>query len=248
VLARVLPAETLRFVNAKDDGTREIVIGGNNETNTLIANSLGVLPDHSVKLFIGVEGKTDIPFLRNIANMLIAAGDRVLSLEDLELDGNIIFIPCGGSSLVLWSSRLKALNRPEFHIYDRDHQPPAEPKYIEAMNTINERDGCRAVATDKRAIENYIHHEAINLALRTHGIPLRVEAAFGEFDDVPTLLVGLINPLVPNSRLWGRNRAKEFLCVVASRHMTRPMLDEIDPRGEVLGWFREMREMFEAVP
>jgi len=71
MLARVLPAESLRFVNVRDDSRREILAGGTDEHNALMANSLGVLPDHNVKLFVGVEGKTDISFLRNIASVLL---------------------------------------------------------------------------------------------------------------------------------------------------------------------------------
>jgi hypothetical protein len=245
MLARVLPAETLRFVHVRADATREILVGGDDGHNALIANSLGVLPDHNVKLFVGIEGKTDIPFLRNTATMLIAEGENIPNLEELELDGNVVFIPCGGSSLVLWSNRLKALNRPEFHLYDRDTHPPAPPKYIDAMNGVNARAGCIAVSTQKREIENYIHHESINIALRALGINLQFGNAFADFDDVPTILVDRINPLVPNDQKWGKTRAKDFLSNVASRHMTRAMLDDLDPRGEVLGWFREMQGMIE---
>jgi hypothetical protein len=243
MLARVIPERALRFVNARGDQTREILIGGDDATNTLIARSLGVLPDHNVKLFVGVEGKTDIPFLRNMGRLLLAAGEVVPDLENLELEGEVIFIPCGGSSLALWSNRLQALNRPEFHLYDRNAPPPAPPSPLEAINQVNARNGCRAVATNKREIENYIHFRAINVALTNLGIPVAFNAQFGDFDDVPALLLEQVNPHVPSSSKWGPNRAKEFLSNVALLQMTKAMLDEVDPDGEVKSWFQTMREM-----
>jgi putative ATP-dependent endonuclease of OLD family len=99
MLARIIPAKALRFIRAKEDNpnTREIILGGSEETNKLIANSLGVLPDHNVKLFIGVEGKHDLPFLKNMSRLLISAGVAAPNLEQLELDGKLIFTPLGGS-------------------------------------------------------------------------------------------------------------------------------------------------------
>jgi len=83
MLARSMPAQSLRYIYSEDNGDRKIVEGGNDETNKLIADSLGVLPDHSVKLFIGVEGKHDIPFLKNMSKVFINAGEDALDLEKM---------------------------------------------------------------------------------------------------------------------------------------------------------------------
>jgi putative ATP-dependent endonuclease of OLD family len=66
MLARGLPDECLRYIRVNEDSTRTILNGGA-ENNAVFAKSLGVLPDNSVKLFIGVEGKNDIIFLHNIS-------------------------------------------------------------------------------------------------------------------------------------------------------------------------------------
>ena len=208
MLARVIAAESLRFVNIRDDGTREILTGGSDATNALIANSLGVLADHNVKLFIAVEGKTDIPFLKNMAKVLINAGEDVPDLEKLEVNGKVIFIPCGGTALALWSNRLGPINRPEFHIYDRNAKPPAPPTCIQAVNKVNSRNACKAVVTQKREIENYIHFEAINLALSNANIPFKFTAQLQDFDDVPTLLLNGVNPHIPSSGKWGGKSCK----------------------------------------
>ncbi len=72
-----------------------------------------------MKLFIGVEGINDINFLKRMSQVLNGNGLEVPDLDDLERKGQIIFIPCGGSNLSLWASKLAGLNRPEFHLFDR---------------------------------------------------------------------------------------------------------------------------------
>lgn len=160
MLARSLPDINLRYIKINDDNSREILVG-NNETSNTFTKSPGVLPDNTVKIFIRVEGKNDISFLINISKVLIQNGVHVLDLEKMELDGDLIFSPLGGSNLALWASRLEILNRPEFHIYDRDNGPPDPPKYQDQVDSLNERINCIAVSTSKKEMENYLHKNAI---------------------------------------------------------------------------------------
>ena len=248
VLARTLPVKALRFVDIKPDDSREVLLGGDETTNALIASSLGVLPDHNVKVFIAVEGKTDIVFLKNMSHVLVAEGMQVPDLEKLELDGEIIFIELGGNNLVHWVNRLKALNRPEFHLYDRDTAPPAAPRYQQAVDQVKARMGCKAYSTNKREIENYIHRDAINSALSESGMAVSLDAPIGDFDDVPVLLKDKLNALLPQGAKWSESRAKDFLCGVAASRMTKAMLDEIDPTNEALGWFNDMGVMIQQNP
>lgn len=247
MLARVMPANALRFIRTNDETKKqEILCGGTDETNKIISDSLGVLPDHNVRVFIGVEGKTDIPFLKNMARLHIEAGEDVPNLEQLEIDGEIIFVPLGGSGLAEWTNRLAKLYRPEFHIYDRDTAPPALPKYQKYIDEINHRTGCKAVATYKREVENYIHKDAINAALTEAGYAATFTNDVTDLMDVPAELANYINPVVQQHEKWGDRKAKEFLCAVAARKMTKEMLDEVDSNGEVLSWLFEIREMHRA--
>lgn len=249
MLARVLPATALRYIDVKPNGARNIQIGGTESVNQAIADSLGVLPDHNVKLFIGVEGKHDIIFLRSLSKMLFAAGDNVPNLEELELDGAVIFLPIGGGdNLALWVDRLKQLHRPEFHIYDRDNAITEQPKHQDKIDMVNARTNCRALSTSKREAENYIHFNAINLALDSmNTTTFRFTGQPGDFDDVPTLLRTEVNVVAANHDLWGDRRAKDFLNSHALLEMNKAMLDEVDPRGEVQGWFRHMSELMATV-
>ncbi|MBA1299190.1 ATP-binding protein [Pseudomonas carnis] len=246
MLARALPTSALRFITKDENNQITILNGGEDGTNVLIAKSLGVLPDHNVKIFIGVEGKHDISFLKNMSTMLIDSGSNVPDLNKLELEGELIFTPLGGSALALWCNRLANLNRPEFHIYDRDDAPPSPPKYQRYIEEVNRRNGCLALATNKREMENYIHLSAINLALNEAGIATNLDSPINNFDDVPSLLFRKVNEVVNASDMWGQGRAKEFLCNSAIKKLTIEMLIETDTNNEILGWFDRIAEMLET--
>lgn len=249
MLARGIAATSLRFVQAKEGtGQKEVLIGGSDPINKLIAESLGVLPDHNVRLFIGVEGKTDIPFLKNMAKLFRDASDyEVPDLEQMELAGEIIFVPLGGSGLAEWTNRLANLNRPEFHLYDRDTEPPAAPKYQKYIDELNKRPECKAVATMKRETENYIHEDAINFALADAGLAVVFADTVTDTMDMAKELKDLVNTLAPANALWGQTKAKDFLCNVAARKMSKAMLDLRDPAGEVRGWLMDIKEMHRIV-
>lgn len=247
MLARVVPATSLRYITTDANEEKVIQIGGDDQTNQEIASSLGVLPDHTVKVFIGVEGKTDIPFLKSMSKTLIASGEAVPDLEALELDGKIIFTPFGGSGLALWSNRLANLNRPEFHIYDRDTQPPTNPKYQKYIDEVNARPQCFATSTNKLEVENYIHIDAINEAIIETGLAVQIQNQPGPFEDVPNLVKNELNAVAPQSSKWGETRVKEFLCHSAASKMTRERLDIIDPQGEVLAWMTQIQQQLEII-
>lgn len=252
MLARTIPDDCLRYINQKPDRSREVLVGGG-ETNKLFAQSLGVLPDNSIKLFVGVEGRHDIAFLKNMSRVLRSAGIDALDLERMELDGELIFFPLGGSSLALWTSRLAPLSRPEFHLFDRDNIPPAAAKYQVEADQINQRNRCRAVITGKREIENYLHNDAIKEAYAKHGIALQLAAQFADFDDVPRMVAETVHEASGSETAWAelddKKRAKKIANVksmlsdVASRNMTKARLDQVDPNGDVVAWFDTMKHL-----
>jgi hypothetical protein len=249
VLARALPDNCLRYVHVREDKRREIMKGGP-ETNETFAKALGVLPDNHVKLFIGVEGPNDITFLQTAASALRKDGVELLDLEKMELDGEVIFFPLGGSTLALWSSRLTPLNRPEFHLCDRDVAPPGPAKYQAYVDEINAHQRCKACSTGKKEIENYLHKDAIVAAYKEVGIDLAIASNFGAFDDVPSEVARLVHESSGSAKRWDdlaqdkrkekESKVKRLLCSRASRYMTRKFLDQIDPDGDLLGWFEDM--------
>ena len=252
MLARALPDSALRYIRVLADKRRQVVTGGD-ETNQEFALSLGVLPDNSVRLFIAVEGPNDIAFLQGISVALKEAGLDVPNLEEMELNGAVIFIPLVGSNLALWSSRLKNLNRAEFHLVDRDSPPGEPPRYQQHVDEVNAREGCRARSTSKKEIENYLHKDAITAAYAKQGLDLQIAANFGAFDDVPQLVARMVHGATNGASSWDElseekkhakeKRAKHMLCSRAVRHMNSERIGEIDPEGELLGWFNDIREL-----
>jgi predicted ATPase len=253
MLARTLPDRCLRYIHQKKDKSREVLCGGG-ETNKLLAKSLGVLPDNSIKIFVGVEGKHDIAFLKNISRVLCEAGVDIPDLEKMEMDGELIFFPLGGSSLALWTSRLEPLSRPEFHLFDRDNQPPARAKYQAEADLINKRDRCKAVITGKKEMENYLHFEAINEGYEMRSaIKLGLSTNFADFDDVPAKIAECVHIASGSPKAWDQlesdirekkiSKAKRTLNYIAAKLMTKDRIEQIDPNANIIGWFQQMTQL-----
>ena len=247
-LARLLPLESLCYIEVCGDGTR-FVHSGDDETYEIIANALGVLPDHNVRLFIGLEGPNDINFLKNMSDMLRSGGEDPPDLQQLEDDGRIIFVPLGGGNLALWASRLKELNIPEFYIFDRGVQPTERSPHQGTVDDINTRPRCNAYLTSKAEMENYLHRDAIRKA---GGVAI----TFDDFDDVAQLAAQAVHEASESEKSWEaldserkkkkESRAKLWLNTEAVHIMTSQMLDERDPAGDVRGWFNKIAELLDS--
>lgn len=252
MLARSLPDNSLRYIRILDDRGRKIITGGP-ETNKEFARSLGVLPDNNIKLFIGVEGPNDIRFLQAMSKALCNDGSDIHDLEKMELNGELIFFPFGGSNLIIWSSRLENLNRPEFHLCDRDVAPPAPAKQQVYVDEVNARENCRARSTSKKEIENYLHKNTIIAAYNELDINLTITTNFDSFDNVPQKVAQLVHEASDSPNTWNEltdkekekkeSKAKRVLCSRAPRHMNRILLHEIDPDGDLLQWFKDIKDL-----
>jgi hypothetical protein len=171
----------------------------------------------------------------------------------MELNGELIFFPFGGSNLVLWSSRLEKLNRPEFHLCDRDVAPPAPAKYQRYVDEVNARENCRARSTLKKEIENYLHKNAIIAAYKKLGINLTIMVNFDSFDDVPQKVAQIVHEASDSSKAWNeltdkekeekKSKAKRVLCSHAPRYMNSTLLHEIDLDGDLLQWFKDIKDL-----
>jgi len=246
LLASLLPTSSLRYVEKLPDKKRNIHAGGD-ETSELVRSALGILPDNNVELFVGVEGVNDINFLKNISEVLRTGGEDVLDLAALEDVGKVVFVPVGGSNLKLWVSRLEGLNRPEFHLFDRDVPQGQPAPYQSTVDEINERNGCTALLTGKLEMENYVHPDAI--AAVYEGLAMNP----GADDDVPLLVAQAVHGLAPDANPWEEldddkkskkvSRAKQRLNAEAVVRMTPAMLDEVDSDGDVRGWLAQMAAM-----
>jgi putative ATP-dependent endonuclease of OLD family len=188
-----------------------------------------------------------------VSKKLASDGLGVPDLEKLELDGKILFFPLGGSTLALWTSRLEALNRPEFHLYDRDNAPPAQAAYQAQIDEVNARENCSARCTNKKELENYIHKTAIEQAYSANGTVIAIPNNFQPFDDVPVEVAQIVHSVSGSPHSWEdldeekrkekESKAKRVINGSATKLMTNELLTEIDPGGELIGWLYEIQEI-----
>jgi putative ATP-dependent endonuclease of OLD family len=248
-LARVLPTDRLQFI-ARDGETRTVHSGADADTLEKIRTALGVHPDHDVRLFVGVEGLHDESFLINISTVLAETDPTIAPLQNLIDQGRVIFIPEGGSNLAIWVARLKNLNCAEFHLFDRDNEPPAKAHYAEEADEINARAEASARHTSKRELENYLHPDAIQAAE-----PSCILKGVGDFDDLPMVIAEMLfeteHPgewptLSAKARKRQAGRAKHWLNTNAARHMTPELLEERGALDEVSEWLREITRIAQS--
>lgn len=243
-LGGLLPEQSLRYVEVRDDGQRT-VHGPSDSTYEEVANALGVLSSHKVKLFLGVEGPNDIEFLKGISTILRKDDPSIPDLEYLESSHELIFIPFGGSNLWAWTSRLNGLRCQEIHIVDRDYEPPKKSHYWKEVEELSSRSRCSVFETSKREMENYLHPDAIASALG-------VRIAVSDFVDVPEEVSRARHSKYGGPEPWEsldeRKRkdkirhVKKSLNTKAVVEMTAAMLTDRDPDGEILGWFDAIRK------
>ena len=240
-LARRVDQSSLRLITWQNNHP-VVEDGAVPATIPKIVKTLGVLRDHDVKVFLGVEGKHDINFLKSISTILSRIETDIPDLAAAEASGRLVFIPLGGSSLEVWVNRLEGFNLPEFYLTDRDNPPPALPKYEQYLAAWNARAGCTAWVTAKRELENYIH------------LSLLVAAAPGyagtgaDFDDVPLLFAEAIHTADQNAQLWAvvsedskkkkESKAKSRLNSEIIQGMTPVLLTQADQTDELRRWLR----------
>ena len=190
------------------------------------------------RIFLVVEGVNDIQFLRRISAILHIDDPHMPDLSAMEHGGELIFVPFGGGDVSLWADRLAGLDRPEFHLYDRE-MPPESQSRQRIADAVNRRPQCRAMLTKKRSLENYLAPSAVREAGD-------VDINFSDHDPVAELVARQMhkrrdgqprwNDLPARIRKRRRDRVKKWLNTRAVERMTAARLAERDPTGEVRCW------------
>lgn len=236
-LAADLPIDSIRFISryAPQD-TPSIKKGA--DVFGLVADTLGITPDSRVKVFICVEGPTDIEALRQLSHALHLEDPTI---PDLLGNPRCTFICLGGSTIKHWVEQnyLEDMRRPEVHIYDSDVQ-----KYAEHAAEVNGRDDgldSWATLTTKHEIECYLHPDAIQ-----EEFEVVVDVVDHPTDGRPSVPEAFSLAL-SERRGWdqtmGDAKSKRYLTQAFGR-MTANRIRDRDPNGEVEGWFRKIGEFF----
>ena len=247
-LARRINRDALRLITLMN-GISVVAHGSVDATLQKIKDTLGVLADHDVKVFFGVEGKHDIHFLKRISATLAAVELDIPDLAVEERAGRLVFVSLGGSNMDLWITTLEGLARPEFYLTDRDQAPPAEPKYQQHMMQWIAR-GCTAWATSKREIENYLHPDVLIAEAPGYA------GTGADFENVPLLFAEAVHSADPNAPPWATvtedkkkdkaSAAKKKLNNACVGNMTPALLSQSDPNDDIRTWLRAVRQALNA--
>lgn len=239
-LARRVNQNCLRLIT-KVGGQRVVEYGAQPDTPEKIVETLGILPDHDVKAFVGIEGKYDISFLKTISRILSQSETDIPDLDLAERDGKLVFVPLGGSSLELWVNRLRGFGRPEFYLTDRDNQPPQQPKYHQQITAWTAR-GCTAWVTTPKELENYLHHTVV-----ANNVP-GYRGTLAPFEDVPYMVAEAVHTAAAGPNPWTAvseekkkqkiSAAKKRLNTVCVGQMTPQLLTQSDPANDIRTWLR----------
>lgn len=249
VLARHIDQRYLRYVF--EDGDDPSVCPCDDDVVGNIVRTLGVLPDHKVRAFLGVEGRHDLSFLKHLSANLHAEDDSIPDLAEAEAAGALVFIPLGGSSLDLWVDRMNGLNRPQYYMMDRDTEPPIQPKYQGQFNQFI-AEGHRAWMTDKKELENYLHPDLI---IQAHA---NYSGTGADFEDVPRLLAQATHEASGSPVVWAdiesdpeklkkkEGKAKHRLNNDFASQMTMELFQQRDTANSLGDWLREIGQTLKA--
>ena len=99
----------------------------------------------------------------------------------------------------------------------------------------------------------YLHGEAIRSAYEDFGIQLNIPDVFGDFDDVPQLVAAAVHEQSESSTRWAdlapenqrekESSVKRILNRQATARMDRELLNAVDPAGELISWFEDMKRL-----
>lgn len=231
--ASELPVDSVRFITRDEDGMPKIEAG--TDVFGPVATTLGLVPDSRVQILLCVEGPTDIAAIKCLSNALHLDDP---DLPDLSKDERVAFIPLGGSSLKHWVSEyyLKALGKPEVHIYDSD-----VPAYVQSAQSVNGRaDGSWAEVTRKYEIESYLHADAI---MDAFGVQVEVADHKNVDGNAVPKAFAIVYSAAKNLDLIKDGTAKNYLAERAFPLMTAERLHRRDPDGEVKSWMERIGRM-----
>lgn len=231
-----LPNESIRFIFRDSETNKPVIQAGANVFGA-VAETLGVTPDSRVKVLLCVEGPTDVIAFKALSKALHSEDN---SLPNLETDERVAFVVLGGGTLKHWVNEyyLRALNRREVHIYDRD-----VASYADAAANVNARqNGSWATQTTKHEIESYLHSDAI---LDAFNVVVEVTDQPVDGKATPKRFAEAYSAAQKYDNVMSDTKAKLRLAERAFPLMTAARIHARDPEGEVLSWMQQIRDMIQ---
>ncbi len=205
-----------------------------------------------VKCIICLEGKLDIEFLLNINEQI----NEYKEIIELNNNDEILLIPMGGSTIEYWANKnlLKKLQINQVHIYDSDIGSDKPNKYSPYFESI-ENQGLNnfTFETNKREMENYIHHEILS---RTYnGFSLIYDENWDKLD-LGEEVAKHLHVNSESTKDWDEVTSEKKKKKVSSvkkrfneelaKSLTKQHLEELEAFDEIKGWFEKIKEASEG--
>ncbi|HDR3655063.1 TPA: ATP-binding protein [Bacillus cereus] len=248
-IAEMVPLDSIRYLNKSSKESGFITVS-NDDIYLKIADELGILPDKRVGVFVCVEGKNDVMFLKHLSRILYSQNEIDINLHQ---DSRVVILPVGGCKSLkqfVCSHYLEQFNLPYVHILDRDDNDAQHRDFqtirreLAALNNDSE-----LFITARREMENYLCPKLIkDYVYQKYKIPSEISFDFTiEPDtDVPKAIRTF---LIEQQHLLGKmdppkeDKIKGWLNDTIAAKMTVEKLHELNAYSEIVGWFKKMEEL-----
>lgn len=236
-VAEMLPTHSIRYI---DETTKksQLIDASSDEQLIKIADQLGVISSSKVKLIILVEGKNDVNFLKHISKILYSVNKTKINLFS---DNRIVFIPTGGVESLkdyINSKYLRGFGIPEIYIADKDND--------------NHQKISKAVVTERREMENYIHPDVIIDYFTDKYPTLKKEDFTIDFNNQDTEIPKELHELLKskehefgNENAPRQDTIKNWLNTRIVSKMNYEHLKELKVHKEIESWFKLIEKELE---
>ncbi len=225
VLARQCPIRSLRYSVIRD-GIQQVIENLSDELIKEISATLGVLPNHDIKLFLLHEGKTDINYLKAFSKKCEAYPD----IEKYMKTGQLLPINMFGKGNLQYCANILALlDTPTIAICDGDN------KHDNRMY-LAKLDSKAIFYTSMREMENYIHPSVIESVFN-----INFSDAF-DMNSYSTIDISrTINDRMNDKERLSINSIKYILSKKCACTMTFEQMSAIDTNRDIDGWMNAIK-------
>ncbi|ABY44618.1 ATP-binding protein [Bacillus mycoides] len=248
-IAEMLPVDSLRYITEENKESKRIT-NSNDEVYLQIAEQLGILPDKRASVFLCVEGKNDVSFLKHISRVLYSEGEIGFQLDE---NSEIVIFPVGGCSSLkqfVFEHYLKEFNLPYIYIMDKDDKEADHKDFRQIREKLSGlNNNSELFVTERREMENYLCPELIKRFVFDRyrfAEEVSFELNIRQETNVPKIIQEFLKD---NEHLLGSANApreetiKGWLNGTIATRMTVDKLKDLNVYEEIKRWFDKMEEL-----
>lgn len=248
-IAEMVPLDSLRYITDESKTNKSISIPMD-DVYLKIADQLGILPDKRVGLFLCVEGKNDVSFLKHLSRILYLNGDISIQLDG---DSRVVIFPVGGCASLkqfVFEHYLKEFNLPYIYILDSDNKGEDHKDFKQIREKVAQLGNeSQLFVTERREMENYLCPKLIKeFVYKRCRLPEEVsfELVIEGDTDVPKTVQRFLKEqqhLLGNANPPNEDTIKGWLNNPVIANMTVERLRELGAYDEMKSWFEKMEDL-----